>query len=280
MGGAALGLDRRRLWSTALPLSLLAGLVLLGGAPFHFWAADVFQGARPWLAPLAVAALQVAGAAWLARRLDGIELRCPEARAAERLLAVAAGIAFAGGRSDAGASSAGPSGASARSRAFTARSRWLLRHTQRTAAHALARALGRRISRSRSPARRWCALPAGGRRSHRPRGCAVPRHPLTGIVGLIGLFSLAGVPGTPGARLWLDAARSLAATRHFGLLALLGLAWVVAFSSAMRQWHEAVGVPGEPQPAGGKVPWPARTALWIAGPGVLALGFAWWLGRG
>src|SRR2546426_5085373 len=39
-----LGLDPRFLWSTALPLALLAGLVMLGGAPFHFWVADVLQG--------------------------------------------------------------------------------------------------------------------------------------------------------------------------------------------------------------------------------------------
>ncbi|HEY6867490.1 MAG TPA: hypothetical protein VI792_09540, partial [Candidatus Eisenbacteria bacterium] len=31
-----LGLEPRFLWSTALPLSLLAGVVLLGAAPFHF----------------------------------------------------------------------------------------------------------------------------------------------------------------------------------------------------------------------------------------------------
>jgi hypothetical protein len=120
-------------------------------------------------------------------------------------------------------------------------------------------------------------LPVAGDRVGRA-GVLFTRHPLTGIVGLVGCFSLAGVPGTPGAWLWLETARALAASRHFGLLALLGLAWVVAFSSAMRQWREAVGVPGEPLPAGAPVPWPARTAIWLAGPGVLALGAAWWLG--
>ena len=60
-------------WSTALSLSLLVGVVMLGGAPFHFWPADLFQGARPWLAPLAVAGIQVCGAGWLLSRVDGIE---------------------------------------------------------------------------------------------------------------------------------------------------------------------------------------------------------------
>ena len=67
-----LGLGPRFLWNTALPLALLAGLVLLGGAPFHFWAADILQGVRPWLSASAVVALQVSGAAWLTQRLEGI----------------------------------------------------------------------------------------------------------------------------------------------------------------------------------------------------------------
>ncbi|MGH7740561.1 MAG: hypothetical protein ACRENS_00910, partial [Candidatus Eiseniibacteriota bacterium] len=117
-------------------------------------------------------------------------------------------------------------------------------------------------------------LPVAGNRIERA-GVLFSRHPLTGMVGLVGCFSLAGVPGTPGAWLWLETARALAASRHFGLLGLLALAWVVAFSSAMGQWREAAGVPGEPLPSGGAVPWPARTALWLAGPGVLALGAAW-----
>ena len=67
-----LGLDPPQLWSAALSLSLVAGIVLLGAAPFHFWAADLFQGAKAWLAPLAVAALQVGGSGWIMGRLAGI----------------------------------------------------------------------------------------------------------------------------------------------------------------------------------------------------------------
>ena len=64
-----LGLSQRMVWSVALPLVMLAGVVLLGGAPFHFWVADLFQGAPAALAPLAVAALQGLGA--LARNTPG-----------------------------------------------------------------------------------------------------------------------------------------------------------------------------------------------------------------
>ncbi|MBI3539063.1 MAG: hypothetical protein HY076_02170 [Candidatus Eisenbacteria bacterium] len=67
-----LGLDPRFLWNTALPLALLAGLVMLGGAPFHFWVADLLQGARPWIGAAGVVALQTCGAAWISQRLDGI----------------------------------------------------------------------------------------------------------------------------------------------------------------------------------------------------------------
>src|SRR5262249_55009500 len=89
-----LGLDPKFLWSTALPLSLLIGLVLLGGAPFHFWAADLFQGARAWLAPLAVGALQVCGAGWLALRLQSIGRFRPAAEMVQVLLGIAAIVAL------------------------------------------------------------------------------------------------------------------------------------------------------------------------------------------
>src|SRR5207244_2256311 len=92
-----LGLDPDFLWRTALPIALVLGVVLLGGAPFHFWAADLLQGAPAWLAPLAVVALQVSGAEWLAARLSGIESFHAGARAVADLLAIAATLAFAVG---------------------------------------------------------------------------------------------------------------------------------------------------------------------------------------
>jgi hypothetical protein len=90
-----LGLDPPQLWSAALSLSLVAGIVLLGAAPFHFWAADLFQGAKAWLAPLAVAALQVGGSGWIMGRSPGSPA-CPEAaRLTSYLLGIAAATAFA-----------------------------------------------------------------------------------------------------------------------------------------------------------------------------------------
>jgi len=44
-GILGLGLGNQTLWRTALPLTLIAGLVLLDAAPFHFWPSDVLQGA-------------------------------------------------------------------------------------------------------------------------------------------------------------------------------------------------------------------------------------------
>jgi NADH:ubiquinone oxidoreductase subunit 2 (subunit N) len=274
----ALGVVPTDLWNVALPLSLLAGLVMLGGAPFHFWPADLFQGGRTWAAPLAAAAIQIAGAAWLVHRLDGIG-SLPGGRAATGgLLSVACGVALLVGA------------------ATLVQQRRPERRVGTLASLQGALALAMLIASSADPPaqwlERWAAhlalaltsaallarfLPVAGDRIGRA-GVLFSRHPLTGLAGLIGYFSLAGVPGTPGGWLWLETARALAASRHFGLLALLALAWVVAFSAAMRQWREAAGVPGEPLPEGSQVPWQARIALWLAGPGVLALGLAWLFG--
>jgi len=91
-GVLAYQLDPRMLWTTALALSLLCGIVLLGGAPFHFWPADLVQGVRPWLAAPSLAALEIAGAAWLASRLHGIEALPDAARIADTLVGSAAGV--------------------------------------------------------------------------------------------------------------------------------------------------------------------------------------------
>ena len=84
----ALALDPYALWSAALSLSLLAGLVLLGGAPFHFWPGDLFHGARPHLAPFVAATLQMAGAVWLMRHLEGITSFAGAAQLVRALLCV------------------------------------------------------------------------------------------------------------------------------------------------------------------------------------------------
>ena len=93
----ALALDPYALWSAALSLSLLADLVLLGGAPFHFWPGDLFHGARPHLAPLVAATLQMAGAVWLQRHLDGITSFGGAAQLVRALLTLSAMVALAGG---------------------------------------------------------------------------------------------------------------------------------------------------------------------------------------
>jgi hypothetical protein len=115
-----LGLSQRMVWVVALPLALLAGVVLLGGAPFHFWVADLFQGAPAALAPLAVAALQGLGAMWLVQRLAGLEGFGDGAALAGALLRTRRSSP-ARARS---CCSAGPSGAWAPSRACRAGSHW------------------------------------------------------------------------------------------------------------------------------------------------------------
>jgi NADH-quinone oxidoreductase subunit N len=210
-----LGIDPPQLWSAALSLSLVAGIVLLGAAPFHFWAADLFQGARAWLAPLAVAALQVGGSGWIMGRLAGIAA-CPEAaRLTSYLLGIAAATAFAVG---------------------AVAVLWQKRPERRIgtlaslqgaillAALAAERA-GRyhRIS-AEDLLGQWAPhlvlaltgagtfarfLPVSGTGAE-PAAVMFRRHPLSAAFGLFALASLAGVPGTPGARLWLDVARGLA----------------------------------------------------------------------
>jgi NADH:ubiquinone oxidoreductase subunit 2 (subunit N) len=269
------------LWSVALPLALLAGLVMLGGAPFHFWPADLLQGGRTWVAPLAAAALQICGAAWLSRRLDGIAA-LPAARlVAIGLLTVSLGVALAVGA------------------ATLLNQRRPERRVGTLASLQGALALAVLIASGPGPIpalwfERWAAhlaialtgaallarfLPvASGESGH--AGVLFRRHPAAGLAGMLACFSLAGVPGTPGAWLWLEAARALGATRHVWLLVLLGLAWAVAFSTVMRQWREAAAIPEGSSPSERPVPARARAALWISGAGVLALGFAWLAARG
>lgn len=275
-----LGIDPPQLWSAALSLSLVAGIVLLGAAPFHFWAADLFQGARAWLAPLAVAALQVGGSGWIMGRLAGIAA-CPEAaRLTSYLLGIAAATAFAVG---------------------AVAVLWQKRPERRIgtlaslqgaillAALAAERA-GRyhRIS-AEDLLGQWAPhlvlaltgagtfarfLPVSGTGAE-PAAVMFRRHPLSAAFGLFALASLAGVPGTPGARLWLDVARGLAGSERMGLMLALAAAWLASFAVAVRQAREAIGVPSRGPAPEQPVPWSARAALWSAGAGLLALGWAW-----
>ena len=265
-----LGLDPDFLWATALPLTLLAGLVALGGAPFHFWVADVFQGVRPWLAPLAVAALQVSGAAWLVARLDGIAAFPPGETLAHSVLVIAALAAF---------------GAAAATLPVQRRPERRI-GTLASLQGALALAM---LARGPLPAG-WLALwaahlaltlaGAGTLARFLPawsgtlrRGAPLfRRHPIAGLAGLASMFSLAGFPGTPGATLWLDAARALAQSgRSLGML-VMAAAWLTAVGIALRELRDAFGLP-EPGPRPSALPWAARVALGVTGLGLVAIGF-------
>jgi NADH:ubiquinone oxidoreductase subunit 2 (subunit N) len=279
-----LGLEPRFLWSTALPLSLLTGVVLLGAAPFHFWMADLFHGARAWLAPLTAAAFQVMGAVWLARRLTGIEAFPSGAEITGPMLAIASVVAFIAGA----ATLLGQRRPERRVGTLASLQGGLM-------LAALAAAHGREdfVDASRAMMGPWAthlALAYTGasilaRFLPVAPGLAAPgatlfrRHPVTALVGALPLLSLAGVPGTPGALVWLDTASTLAATGHSGVLAALAVAWLAAFATAIQQLREGFGIPAQGQPPERPTPWVARGALWIAALGLAAMGVAW-MGRG
>jgi hypothetical protein len=268
----SLGLEPTFLWSTALPLSLLIGVVLLGGAPFHFWLGDVCQGVRPWLAPLAAATLQITGAAWLATRLDSVHEFPPGAALAWGLLRIAAWLAFAAG----------------------AATLLLQRRPERRVGTlaslngALVLAL---IAAGRGPEDAWLvswaahlALALTGASTlarflpvWTPSGPGAPivrRHGVVALAGMFALFSLAGVPGTPGARLWLEVAHALGTTGRTDLLLPLGAAWLVGLWKVVEQVREAFGVPAAPGTTVKAVPFAARAAVSISALGLGGLAVA------
>jgi NADH:ubiquinone oxidoreductase subunit 2 (subunit N) len=266
-----LGLEPRFLWNTALPLTLLVGLVLLGGAPFHFWVADMFQGVRPWLAPIAVAALQVTGAEWLSLRLEGIDRFPAGATLVSDLLRIAALAAFIAGaatllvqrRPERRVGTLASLNGGLVLAVVASRHELAALGLERWAAH-LVLALTGASTLSRF-------LPVSGQQPA-PGAPFLRRHPLAGAAGLYAFASLAGVPGTPGALLWLDTARAVADRGPAALLAILIAAWLAALIVTMRQVREAFGiaVPGSRPSA---APGHARAALWIAG--VVLVGMMW-----
>jgi len=271
-----LGLSQRMVWVVALPLALLAGVVLLGGAPFHFWVADLFQGASAALAPLAVATLQGLGAMWLVRRLAGLEWFGDGAVLAGALLRAAAIAAFLAGAGTlllqrrperrVGTLASLQGGLALAALAISAGrgpldamvTAWLVPW----AAH-----LALALSGAALLARLTPADPAAGA----PGGHLFRRHPLSAFAGLYALFSLAGVPGTPGAALWLEIARGLATNGLSGLLIALALGWLAAFASVMRELRAGFGAPTAARPEH-SVPLPVRAALWVSGAGLAVLG--------
>lgn len=276
----ALQLDPYGLWAGALALALLAGAVLLGGAPFHFWLADVLHGTRAHLAPLVVVAPQAAGAAWLARRLAGIgEFGAGESFAGG-LLTLAAGIALVGGAATLAtqrraerrvgtlaslqgalvlAAFAADPGLAPFAEVPGALAAWATHLALAlTGANALARFL---------------AVEA---RADDPPVVLFRRHPWSAALGAFSLLSLAGAPFTPGMFLWLAVGRRLAATHHPGLLLALAAAWLVAFTVAAGELRRSFGSPdGRPAPARG-VPWPAHAAFALCAACLAALAWSWW----
>ncbi|MCC6349248.1 MAG: hypothetical protein IT347_06615 [Candidatus Eisenbacteria bacterium] len=276
----SLRLDPYGMWTGALSISLLAGAVLLGGAPFHFWLADVFHGARPHLAPLVVAAPQAAGAAWLATRLAGIEAFPDGAAFVSGLLALAAAVALIGSAATLAtqrrperrvgtlaslqgalvlAAFAADPGLAPFAELSGALAAWA---THLALALTGAGALARFLAVESGPADAPVVL--------------FRRHPVSGALGAFAMLSLAGAPFTPGMFLWLAVGRRLAATGHPGLLLALAAAWLTAFAVTARDLRAAFGSPdGRPAPARG-VPWPAHAAFAISAACLAALAWEWW----
>ncbi len=274
----ALALDPYGLWTAALSLSLVAGLVLLAGAPFHFWVADLVHGARTWISPLVTVALQAAGAAWLMRRLAGVTSFEAGDHLAASVLGLACGIAFAAGA------------------ATLATQRRPERRVGTMAslqgALALAMLVATRGGNEALPIgppgglAGWAAhlvlalTGAAALAHHLPVGAsesepAVPlfrRHPWSAAAGGYALLSLAGAPGTPGSLVWLGVARMLMVTKHPALLLVLAAAWLAAFAVAVGELRRAFGAVSTAPPPERAVPWTARAALWTVAAALIALG--------
>jgi formate hydrogenlyase subunit 3/multisubunit Na+/H+ antiporter MnhD subunit len=274
----ALALDPYALWSAALSLSLLAGLVLLGGAPFHFWPGDLFHGARPHLAPLVAATLQMAGAVWLQRHLDGITSFGGAAQLVRALLTLSAMVALAGGAATLGyqwrperrvGALVSLQGALMLASLAAAPTRTpFAEHggISAWAGHLLLASTGASILSH--------FLPAAAGPAERA-SVLFRRHPWAGAAGAYALLSLAGAPGTPGMFVWLDAARTLADLKHPGLLFGLTLAWLAAFGVAADEIRRAFGAPdGSPVPAR-PVPRSLRAALWLTFGSLVVLMAVW-----
>jgi len=279
-GVLAVPLEPAMLWTTALSLSLMLGFVLLGGAPFHFWAADLMQGTRAWVATLAVSGLQTCGAVWLEGRLQGIQALPDAARIADTLLALGAGVAFAVGAITL------PFQRRPERRVGTLASlngglllaALVVRHGPISGAASMAFDVpvwSTHLALALAGAATLAPFLPVTVRTPGPAAVLFRRHPLWGILGLYSLASLAGVPGTPGAWIWFRVARMLVAASHIGLLLLLGLAWVVAFAIVVRQARDAFGVRSEAPPPPRPVAAPARGALLLGVAGVATL--AWGL---
>ena len=274
----ALGLDPYALWSAALALSLLVGVVLLGGAPFHFWPADLVHGGRAHLAPLVIAVLQAAGAMWLVHRLDGIDAFPAADHLARALLVIASALALIGGAATLG-SQRRPErrvGTLASLHGALALAALAADSTQVPfSEHGGIGAWAAHLALAGTGAALFARmLPVGSSAAAAP-AVLFRRHPWSGTFAGYALLSLAGAPGTPGMVLWLDTARVLARERHAGLLLALVVAWVAAFAVAAGELRRAYGSPAATPLPARPVPGPARAALWLVATGLVAMVVAW-----
>jgi NADH:ubiquinone oxidoreductase subunit 2 (subunit N) len=274
----ALALDPYALWSAALSLSLLAGLVLLGGAPFHFWPGDLFHGARTHLAPYVAATLQMAGAVWLLRHLDGITSFPHAAQLVRALLTLAAIVALAGGAATLGYQWR----PERRVGALVSLQGGLLLASLAAAPTVtpfsehggIAAWAGHLLLASSGASLLSHFLPAAAGPTERA-SVMFRRHPWSGAAGAYALLSLAGAPGTPGMHVWLDVARTLADMKHPALLFGLTLAWLAAFGVAANEIRRAFGAPDGSPPPHRPVPRSLRAALWLTSLALLALMVVW-----
>jgi len=264
-----LDLDPRTLWRTALPLTLLAGLVLLAAAPFHFWPSDVLQGGFPALAPLAVATLQTAGAGWLVWRLAGIGV-CPEASVqAGHLLEAVSAIGFLVGAATmlvqrqperrAGAL-AGLQGALLLA-ALSAQQR--LSGFGFSGTSAAIAAWSAHLALALTGAAILARFTPAASAEPTPGAVIFRRHPWSAAAGLYAHLSLAGVPGTPGSFLWFAVARDLMRSAPVWVVAVMLGAWIAAFVSAVAHARAVWGVRTHDAPPPAPVPWQVRVALWV-----------------
>lgn len=278
----ALALDPYALWGVALVLSLLVGIVLLAGVPFHFWAADLAQGAPLHVAPLLLAALPATGAAWLMRRLADMAAFPAGLERVSAVLGGAAMVALIGGgaslvwqrRPDRRigvlvglqgalvltAMALEPARAPFAALAFDGLAAW--------AVH-LALALTGAVAFARFTPADVHAL--------EPPAVLFRRHPWAGLASAYALLSLSGAPGTPGALLWLEVARRAIATQNAAWTLALAFAWVAAVAMAASEVRRAFGVPKAEIAPEAEVPPRMRAALIAAAVGLALLGMAWLL---
>jgi NADH-quinone oxidoreductase subunit N len=271
----ALQLDPYALWTSALALTLLAGVVLLGGAPFHFWVADVCQGAPAWIAPLLVAGLQAAGGALLVHRLEGLQGFASGAATVRGVLQLAAVLSLVGGA----ATLATQRRPERRAGTLASLQGGLVLaalaadpgHAPFAAQGSSMAVWGAHLALALAGAVAFARFLPVGAGAHEPAAALFRRHPASGALGAYALLSLAGAPGTPGGLLWLAIARELVRTHHVGLLLALAFAWMTAFAVAVAEVRAAFGSPSAVPPPLRAVPWAPRAALWTVAAGLVAL---------